>query len=79
MVAGSSPNEVNFFFNLPNTSHRTVALGSTQRLTQMSTRNLPGSVWVGKGRPALRAENLNLHLLADCLDKMWEPQNLTTL
>jgi hypothetical protein len=31
-----------------------MALGSTQSLTEMSTRNLPG----GKGRPALKAENL---------------------
>jgi hypothetical protein len=32
-----------FFFNLPNPSSRTMALGSTQPLTEMSTRNLPGS------------------------------------
>jgi hypothetical protein len=38
--AGSSPDEVDFF-NLPNHSSRTVALGSTQPLTEMSTRNLP--------------------------------------
>jgi hypothetical protein len=31
-----------------------VALGSTQPLTEMSTRNLPG----GKGRPAREADNL---------------------
>jgi hypothetical protein len=30
------------FFNLPNPSSRTVALGSTQPVTKMSTRNLPG-------------------------------------
>jgi hypothetical protein len=30
-----------------------MALGSTQLLTEMSTRNLPG----GKGRPALKADN----------------------
>jgi hypothetical protein len=35
------PDEVNFF-NLPNPSSRTMALGSTQPLTEMSTRNLPG-------------------------------------
>jgi hypothetical protein len=33
---------------------RTIALGSTQPLTEMSTRNLPG----GKERPARRADNL---------------------
>jgi hypothetical protein len=36
------------FFNLPNPSSRTMALGSTHPLTEMSTRNLPG----GKGWPA---------------------------
>jgi hypothetical protein len=30
------------FFNLPNPSSRTMALGSTQPLTEMSTRNFPG-------------------------------------
>jgi hypothetical protein len=47
------PDEVNFF-NLPNPSSRTMARGSTQPLTKMSTRNLPG----GKKRPARRADNL---------------------
>jgi hypothetical protein len=32
----------------------TVGLGSTQPLTEMSTRNLPG----GKGQPARGADNL---------------------
>jgi hypothetical protein len=45
--------EVNFFI-LPNFSSRTMALGSTQPLTEMSTRNLPG----GKKRPARRTGNL---------------------
>jgi hypothetical protein len=31
-----------------------MALGSTQPLTEMSTRNLPG----GKGRPELKADTL---------------------
>jgi hypothetical protein len=48
-----------------------MALGSTQPLTEMSIRNLPG----GKGRPARRADNLN----AICLDKIWGPRRLTTL
>jgi hypothetical protein len=47
------PDEVDFF-NLRNLSSRTVALGSTQPLTKMSTRNLPG----GKRWQALRADNL---------------------
>jgi hypothetical protein len=42
------------FSNLPNPSIRTTALGSTQPLTEMSTRNLPG----GKGQPARKADNL---------------------
>jgi hypothetical protein len=40
-VAGSSPDEVELF-NLPNSSSRTMALGSTQPLKEMITRNLPG-------------------------------------
>jgi hypothetical protein len=47
MVAGSNPDEVDFF-NLPNPSSRTMALGLTQPLTEMSTRNISG----GKGRLA---------------------------
>jgi hypothetical protein len=35
------PNEVDYF-NLLNPSNRTMALGSTQPLTEISTRNLPG-------------------------------------
>jgi hypothetical protein len=42
------------FFNLPNLSSRPMAMGSTQPLTEMSTRNIPGS----KKRPARRADNL---------------------
>jgi hypothetical protein len=48
-----SPDEVDFF-NLPNPSSRAMALGSTQPLTEMSTRYLLG----GKKRPARRADNL---------------------
>jgi hypothetical protein len=40
--------DVTGFFNLPNPSRRTMALGSTQCLTEMSIRNLPE----GKVRPA---------------------------
>jgi hypothetical protein len=46
------PDEVaGFFFNLPNPSSRTIALGFTQPLTEMRTRNLLG----GKAWPALKA------------------------
>jgi hypothetical protein len=47
------PDEVDFS-NLPNLSSHTMALGSTQPVTEMSTRNFPG----GKKRPARRADNL---------------------
>jgi hypothetical protein len=46
------PDEV-VCFNVPNPSSRTLALGSTQPLTEMSTRNFPG----GKKLPARRAGN----------------------
>jgi hypothetical protein len=39
------------FFNWSNPSSRTMALGSTQPLTEMSARNIPG----GKGRPVRKA------------------------
>jgi hypothetical protein len=39
---GSIPDDVIGFFNSHNPSSRTMALGSTQPLTEMSTRNLPG-------------------------------------
>jgi hypothetical protein len=46
--------EVIGFFNWPNPSSRTMTLGSSQPLTEMSTTNLPG----GKGRPQSGADNL---------------------
>jgi hypothetical protein len=46
--AGLIPDEVSAFFIWPNPSSRTMALGSTQSLTEMSIRNIPG----GKGPPA---------------------------
>jgi hypothetical protein len=64
------PDEVDFF----NPSNRTMALGSTQPLTEMSTRNHPG----GKKRPARRADNLTA-ICEPIVYKMWEPQPLTTL
>jgi hypothetical protein len=41
------------FFSWPNPSSLIMALESTQTLTEISTRNLPG----GKGRPAREADN----------------------
>jgi hypothetical protein len=52
-VVGSIPNEVIGFFNWCNPSSRTMR--STQPLTEMSTRNLPG--W--KAQPAHKADNLS--------------------
>jgi hypothetical protein len=48
------PDEVIGFFNCSNPSSHTMTLGSTQPLTEMSARNLPG----GKGRPACKADSL---------------------
>jgi hypothetical protein len=53
-IVVSISDEVIGFFNWPNPSSRTMALGSTQPLTEMSTRNLHG----GKGRAARGADNL---------------------
>jgi hypothetical protein len=53
-------------------SSSNMALRSTQLLTEMSTRNLPG----GRGRPALQAD-----LIVICQPifwKMWKPRRLTT-
>jgi hypothetical protein len=43
-----------------------MALGSTEPLTELSTRNLPG----GKGRPARNAWEPHGHLWADFLENM---------
>jgi hypothetical protein len=42
------------FFNWPNLSSGTMALRSTQPLSEMSTGNLPG----GKGQSGRKADNL---------------------
>jgi hypothetical protein len=51
-----------------------MALVSTQPLTEMSTRNIPG----GEGRPARKADNLTA-IYEPIVYKMWEPQHLTAL
>jgi hypothetical protein len=57
-------------FNFGNT----MALGSTQPPTEMSTRNLPGD----KGRPARKADNLTA--FCKSIDyKIWESRRLITL
>jgi hypothetical protein len=51
-----------------------MALGSTRRLTEMSTMNLPGR----KVRPARKADNLTA-ICEPIVYKMWEPRRLTTI
>jgi hypothetical protein len=51
-----------------------MALGSTQPLIEMSTRNLP---W-DKERPARKADTLTA-ICEPIILKMWEPRRLTTL
>jgi hypothetical protein len=70
----SIPNEVTGFFNSPNPSSRTVTLGSTQPLTEVSTRNLPAD----KGRKACKSDNLTT-ICEPIVWKIWEPRRLTTL
>jgi hypothetical protein len=65
-VASSIPDKVIGFLNWPNPSSHTMALESTQPLTEMSTRNLPG----GKGQPAHEADNLTA-IHEPIVYKMW--------
>jgi hypothetical protein len=53
-ITGLSPDEVDFFFSLPNPSSCSMALELSQPLTEMSTRNLAR----GKGQLASKAGNL---------------------
>jgi hypothetical protein len=62
------------FFQMTYLSSRTMALASTQPLTEMSTRNLPG----GKRRSKRKADNLTA-ICEPIFEKMWEPRRLTTL
>ena len=72
-VAGSIPDGVTGIFHCHNPSGRTMALGSTQPLTEMSTRNVS---W-GKGGRCVGLRTLPLSC-ADCLE-IWEPQSPGTL
>jgi hypothetical protein len=63
-----------WIFNWSNPSNRTSALGSTQLITEISTRNLPG----GKGWPLRKADSLTV-ICEPIIYKMWGPQRLTTL
>jgi hypothetical protein len=51
-----------------------MALGSTQPLTEMSTRNLHGD----KGRSPRKADNLTA-VCEQIVKKMWVPRRLTSL
>jgi hypothetical protein len=73
-VAGSSPDEVVGFFSWRRSCSRTMVLGSTPPLTEVSTRNLPGDKW----RPARKADKLTA-ICVPIVWKMWEPRPLTTL
>jgi hypothetical protein len=53
-VECSIPVGVIGLFNWPDPSSRTTALGSTQSLTEISTRNLPR----GKGPPTRKTDNI---------------------
>jgi hypothetical protein len=62
------------FFSVPSPSSRTIALGFTQPLTEMSTRTIPGSkVW-----PARKAHNFTT-IYEQIVCKICEPRRLTTL
>jgi hypothetical protein len=52
-----------------------MSLESTQPLTEMSARNLPG----GKGWPARKADSLTAICEPIVYKKMWEPRRLTTV
>jgi hypothetical protein len=54
-VAGSSPDEAIGYFNLPNPSSRTMALGSTKPL---NTNEYQESSWGVKGRRCIRLTTL---------------------
>jgi hypothetical protein len=71
---GSIPDEVIGLFSCPYPSSRTMALGSTQSLTEMSTRNVLGV----KGRPKRKADNFTA-ICEPIVYKIWEPRRLTAL
>jgi hypothetical protein len=65
---------VGFFSTYPNPSSRTMAVGITRPLTEMSTRNLAG----GKARSARKADSLTT-ICEPIVSQMWDPRHLTSL
>ena len=76
-VAGSIPDGVNVIFHWHNPSDRTMALGFTQPLTEMSTRN----VFWGLKRPVCRADKLTTFMCRLSWNlgasASWNPQGLS--
>jgi hypothetical protein len=63
------------FFNLPNPSNRSMFLGPTEPLTEMSTRNICVGI---KGGRRVRLTNLSPSV-SRLFRKMWESRRLTIL
>jgi hypothetical protein len=57
-VAGSRPDEMIFFFSLPNPSGFTRSWGSLSLLTEMRTRSRKITFLGSRARPVRRADNL---------------------
>ena len=72
-VPGSIPGVVTGFFSDISPSDRSMALGSTQPLVKMSTRNIPG----GKGDRCVRLTTSSPSR-AEC-HEIWEPKSPGTL
>jgi hypothetical protein len=70
---GSIPDEIIEVLNWPNPFSLTMALGSTQPLAKMSTRNF----LAGKGRPEPKADNFTA-ICEPIFKTVWEPRHLTT-
>jgi hypothetical protein len=71
---GSTPHEIIEIVNSTDLSSHTMTVGSTQLLTEMSTRNLPGR----KGLPGRKADKLTA-IREPIFYKMWEPRRLTNI
>jgi hypothetical protein len=73
-VAGSFLDEVVGFLNLANPYSHSMALVLTGLVREMCAFNPPGS----KGQPACKADKL-INISKVIVEKMWQPQYLTTL